>query len=160
MHQDSKATNTPRAVIRNPGQGPSHNVLGATHLYKLLPEETGGSLSLWEAIVPPGTGAPPHWHADEEEAFYVLEGAIIAELGAAGPRAMGPGSFFFAPRGVVHAFRNDGPIAARLLVLATPASGLVQMFDELDAAGAEGMPPVEKVVAIALRHGVAILPPD
>jgi uncharacterized cupin superfamily protein len=29
---------------------------------------------LWEAVVPPGAGAPPHTHTREDEAFYVLSG--------------------------------------------------------------------------------------
>jgi quercetin dioxygenase-like cupin family protein len=161
MGQDSTLSPAIMPVIRGPGIGPSHNVVGATHIYKLLPAEAGGALAAWEVIVEPGAGAPPHRHADEEEAFYVVEGSIVIAAGVGPAQRLGPGSFFFSPRGVPHAFHNDGRSRAKLLVLASPATGLVQMFGEMDeaATAAGGMAPLAEIVDIAARHGVAILPP-
>ena len=65
--------------VREPAVGTTLNVLGVTHIYKATAAETGGSFSLWEAVVPPGAGAPPHTHAREDEAFYVLSGELIIE---------------------------------------------------------------------------------
>lgn len=148
-------------VIRGPGIGPSHNVVGATHIYKLLPAEAGGALAVWEVIVEPGIGVPLHRHAYEEEAFYVVEGSIVIAAGPDAPQRLGPGSFFFSPREVPHAFHNDGALPAKLLVLASPATGLVQMFGEMDEAAttAGGMAPLGEIVNVAARHGVTILPP-
>src|SRR5262245_57599072 len=49
-----------RSFVRAPAAGSTLNVLGATHVYKATADETGGFVSLWEAVFPPGTGAPPH----------------------------------------------------------------------------------------------------
>ena len=66
--------------VRQPAAGSTLNVLGVTHIYKATGAETAGSFSLWEDLVPPGTGAPPHTHEREDEAFYVLSGEIQIEF--------------------------------------------------------------------------------
>ncbi|HVX92414.1 MAG TPA: cupin domain-containing protein, partial [Xanthobacteraceae bacterium] len=78
--------------VRAPAAGPTHNVLGVIHTYKATGAETGGSFSLWEAVFPPGAGAPPHTHAREDEAFYVLSGELMIDFeGDPAPRRVGPG---------------------------------------------------------------------
>jgi quercetin dioxygenase-like cupin family protein len=151
---------TVAAILRGPQIGPRHDVLGATHLYKLLPGESHGALAVFEALVAPGVGAPPHRHADEDEAFYVVSGALVVGLGDNPPQRLEAGSFFLAPRGVPHSFHNDGPDPAKLLVIASPGTGLVHMFGAIDRAGqrAGGMPPIEDVVTVCADHGVTILP--
>ena len=144
--------------VREPAAGSTLNVLGVTHIYKAKGAETAGSFSFWEDVVPPGAGAPPHTHAYEDEAFYVLSGEIVVEFeGEAAPRRVGPGGFFFGPRGRRHGYRNVGDKPARVLVLCAPSCGLDQ-FGELDAATAAGMPEMAKVVAIAAKYGVTIEP--
>ena len=148
------------SFIREPAAGSTLNVLGVTHIYKATGAETGGSFSLWEAVVPPGAGAPPHTHTREDEAFYVLSGEIQFEFeGELAPHRVGPGGFFFGARGRRHAIRNVGDKPARMLVLSAPSCGLDQMFGELDAATAAGMPEFGKLAAIAAKYGVTIEPP-
>lgn len=140
--------------------GATLDVLGVTHIYKATSAETAGSFSLWEAVFPPGAGAPPHTHAHEDEAFYVLSGELVIEFeGEAAPRRVGPGGFFFGARGRRHAVRNVGDKPARVLILCAPSCGLDQMFAELDAATAAGMPEFGKLAAIAAKYGVTIEPP-
>jgi quercetin dioxygenase-like cupin family protein len=114
-----------------------------------------------EAVIAPGVGAPPHRHADEDEAFYVISGAIVASLGDSTQKRLEAGSFFLAPRGMPHSFHNEGPAPAKLLVIASPGTGLVHMFGEIDEAGRRvgGVPAIEEVVGICAEHGVTILPP-
>ncbi len=153
---------TPAPFVRQPGQGPTLNVLGVTHVYKAMSAETGGALSIWEAVIPPGHGAPPHTHAREDEAFYVLSGELTLELeGEPQPVRAGPGGFFFGQRGRRHAFRNMTNEDVRALILCTPGAWLDTMFGELDAAAtaSAGIPPMETIVAIAQRAHVAIAPP-
>ena len=52
-------------------------------MYRFLAtgEDTDGKYSLWDAIVTPGGGLPPHVHSREEEGFYVLEGEITFTIG-------------------------------------------------------------------------------
>lgn len=146
--------------VREPGVGPTLNVLGVTHIYKATGEETGGTFSLWEDVVPPGAGAPPHTHAREDEAFYVLSGEIVIEIeGEAAPRRVAAGGFFFGPRGRRHGYRNVSDEPARMLVLCAPSCGLDRMFAELDAATATGKPELAEVAAITAKYGVTIEPP-
>ena len=65
-----------------------------------------------------------HTHADEDDAFYVLEGELTfvvedAELVA------GPGTFVLVPPGVVHTFANRSDRVARFVNIHAPAG-----FDE------------------------------
>ena len=143
--------------VRAPAAGPTLNVLGVTHIYKATGAETAGSFSLWEAVVPPGEGPPPHTHTREDEAFYVLSGELVFEFeGEGAARRVGPGGFVFGARHRRHAFRNLGDQPARVLILSAPSCGLDQMFAELDAATAGGMAEIEKLVAISAKYGVKI----
>jgi quercetin dioxygenase-like cupin family protein len=146
--------------VREPAADSTLNVLGVTHIYKATGAETAGSFSLWEAVVPPGGGAPPHTHVREDEAFYVLSGEVLIECeGEAAPRRVAPGGFFFGARNRRHAIRNVGDKPAHVLVLCAPSCGLDQMFAELDAAFAKGMPGFEKLAAITAKYGVIIEQP-
>ena len=66
-------------------------------------EETGGRFALIELLSRKGTEPPRHVHAREDEAFYVLEGAVTYYVGD-GVYEAGPGTFVSMPRGVPHSF--------------------------------------------------------
>ena len=147
------------SFLREPGDGRMLNVLGVTHIYKATGAETGGSFSLWEAIVPPGACAPPHRHSHKDESFYVLSGEIMVELeDQAEPLRVCPGGFFFGARGRRHAFRNAGNQPARVLVLSSPSRGLDRMFAEIAAATAAGSLEIGRLACIAAEYGVAVEP--
>ncbi|WFP75907.1 cupin domain-containing protein [Mesorhizobium sp. WSM4906] len=153
---DAKAA-TAEPFVRQPSAGSTLNVLGVTHIYKATGVETAGSFSLWEDVVPPGAGAPPHTHEREDEAFYVLSGEIQIEFeGEPAPRRVGPGGFFYGARHRRHGYRNVGDQPARLLVLCTPSRGLDQMFAELEAATVSGKPDMAKLAAITAKYGVTL----
>ncbi len=63
-------------TLRPLGKGRTIAVVGDVYRVLATGEETGGKYALWEALVPPGGGPPPHVHSREEEGFYVLEGEI------------------------------------------------------------------------------------
>ena len=62
--------------------------------------------------VPAGDMPPLHVHHDDDEGFYVLDGAVTLYL-PDDQATLGPGDFFLAPRGVPHAYRvaDTGPAA-------------------------------------------------
>src|SRR5215813_6286794 len=114
------AANEP--FVRSPAAGSTLNVLGVTHIYKATGADTAGSFSLWEDVVPPGAGAPPHTHDHEDEAFYVLSGEILIEFeGEPSPHRVGPGGFFFGARHRRHAYRNVSDQPAHMLVMCVPS---------------------------------------
>jgi quercetin dioxygenase-like cupin family protein len=67
-----------------------------------------------------GREVEPHVHADEDDAFYVLDGELIFTVGADEVSAPA-GTFVLVPPGVEHGFRNDGDAAARILNIHAPA---------------------------------------
>jgi quercetin dioxygenase-like cupin family protein len=80
-------------------------------------------------FLPEFEGVDPHVHEDHVDSFYVLEGEIEF-LGADEPRRGGPGTFFSAPRNVLHGFRNPGPGPLRVFNLHTPPGGFVDRVRE------------------------------
>jgi quercetin dioxygenase-like cupin family protein len=67
-----------------------------------------------------GRAVEPHAHADEDDAFYVLEGELVFEVG--GEEVVAPaGTFVLVPPGVEHGFRNAGLEPARILNIHAPA---------------------------------------
>jgi mannose-6-phosphate isomerase-like protein (cupin superfamily) len=75
----------------------------------------------WEWI------APLHVHHADDEAWYVLEGALRFRLGEETVEA-GPGAGVFAPKGTPHAYANArrGELARYLLVLTPRIRGLIE----------------------------------
>ena len=149
-------------IARPAGAGRTLDVLGVPYVFKASSAETGEAFCCIEHTLPPGSGVPPHTHAREDEAFYVLTGTVTFESAGQGSMRLGAGSFFYGPRGHNHSFRNEASEPARMLVWCIPGAGMEAMFTEFDAAtrAAAGMPPVETIVAIAARYGVAIAPPQ
>jgi len=61
-----------------------------------------------------------HVHADEDDAFYLLEGELTFTFGTEQVTA-GPGAFVLVPPGVEHGFRNETAGPVRMLNLHAPA---------------------------------------
>jgi quercetin dioxygenase-like cupin family protein len=101
--------------------------VGGPLTFKVRGEQTGGALTAFENVIPPGEGPPLHSHDGEDESWYVLAGELDFKLGADIRRAP-TGSFVFVPRGTPHCFVNVGAEPARILVLFTP-SGMERFFD-------------------------------
>lgn len=116
-----------KPIVLGPGEGTTiEGPAGGPLTFKVRGAESHGSLTALENVIAPGDGPPLHTHANEDEAWYVLEGELQFRLGettAAAPS----GSFVFVPRGEPHCFRNPGRRPARILVLFTP-SGMERFF--------------------------------
>src|SRR6476659_5427865 len=104
-----------RPIIRKTTEGRTIAVVGDVYRFLAVGEDTGGRYALWEAIVPPGGGPPPHVHSREEEGFYVLEGEITFRVGE-DRLVAGAGTFANMPVGTPHSFKNEGNTPARMLI--------------------------------------------
>src|SRR5436189_2341452 len=154
-----------KPTVRIAAQGRTVAVVGDVYRFLATGEDTNGKYALWEAIVPPGGGPPPHTHSREEEGFYVLEGEIVLSVGDE-RLAVSAGMFANIPVGVQHAFKNETSKPARMLISVAPA-GLEKMFFEVGVpmpAGATTAPAptqeeIAKLLEIAPRYGVEMKPP-
>lgn len=145
-------TMTPKQL--GPGEGHSIQLLGEPRTFKVTPAETGGRYLQFETSTAPGTGAPPHFHHEEDEAFYVLAGQYEFLVGGKHFVATA-GAFAFVPRGTVHAFTNTGQEVARMLITVTPGTQHEGFFREAGAlAGQLGkQPEPSQLLSIALKYG-------
>jgi mannose-6-phosphate isomerase-like protein (cupin superfamily) len=104
-----------RATVVPPGQG--HRVGNVEFLARTAdtPRFTFGIIE-----IAPGRRLEEHVHADEDDAFYILEGEMTFTFGdeeATAPR----GTFVLVPPGAEHGFRNDGAVPVRMLNIHAPA---------------------------------------
>ena len=151
-----------QAVFRMPAEGRTIAVVGDVYRFPATGEVTNGKYALWEAIVPPGGGPPPHVHSREEEGFYVLEGEITFTIGEERLMASA-GMFANMPVGTTHSFKNESSKPAKMLISIAPG-GLEKMFFEFGVPLQEGsttaLPPtkeeIEKLLAVAPSYGIEI----
>ena len=158
---------THHPTLRTPAEGRTIAVVGDLYRFLATGEDTNGKYAMWEAIVLPGGGPPPHVHSREEEGFYILEGEITVHVGDERIVARA-GMFANMPVGTPHSFKNESDRPARMLISVAPA-GLEQMFFEVGMPVVQGAttaaPPkkeeIEKLLAVAPRYGIEIrLPGD
>jgi mannose-6-phosphate isomerase-like protein (cupin superfamily) len=123
------------------------------------------AFSLCEVWNAPQGGIPPHIDHRDDEAFFVLEGTYECRLGER-DLTCGPGESFFAPRGTPHAIKNVGDAQARMLIVQSPG-GVIEKYMEEAWETIEDLsnppPPVEpdfeRVMAVAHKYGIEMLPP-
>ena len=123
-------------------------------------DDTGGRLSMFEFLVPPGARVPaPHYHEQVDEVAYGLDGLLTFTVdGRATPIA--PGDRCFIPRGAVHHFVNEGTEPTRALSVLTPATIGPAYFRDMAALFAAGSPPdPARVAEVMRRHGLIVVPP-
>lgn len=149
-------------IINSAPQGRTVAVVGDVYRFLATGEDTNGKYALWEALVGPGGGPPPHVHSREEEGFYILEGEITFTIN--GERVVAAaGMFANMPVGTPHSFKNESNKPAKMLISVAPA-GLEKMFFEVGVPLPEGattaLPPtkeeIEKLLTTAPSYGVEI----
>ncbi len=149
----------------NPSSGRVFSVVGDRYHFLVTGEESDGKFAMFEFLVPPRHGPPPHVHQREDEIFHILEGDFTFTV-AGGEVLLTAGQTLYAKRGVPHTFKNTGTVAGRMIVIAAPA-GLEEFFAEigtpLDSPLADPIEPtpadIERLLAAAPRYGLEILPP-
>jgi quercetin dioxygenase-like cupin family protein len=109
-----------RTTIRQAGEGERRWFAGGgIFTMKATPEQTNGSLCLFEDELVKGKVTPLHQHPTFEETIYMLEGEILVHVDGEEHRVGERGVVVF-PRGVPHAFMCISE-TARILAIQTPA---------------------------------------
>jgi len=70
--------------------------------------------------IDPGRVLEEHTHADEDDAFFIIEGELTFTFGERDVPAPA-GTFVLVPPGVEHGFRNDGATDVRMFNIHAPA---------------------------------------
>ena len=129
------------AVLRSAGQGEVLlGAAGVTYLVRISGADTAGELAVIDCVLTPGAvGAAPHTHHGHVETFQVVGGEVTFTVGR-DDVVVGDDGWVSVPRGVRHAFRNEGVTAALLRCVVTPA-GYEDYFREVAAMVATGVEP-------------------
>jgi uncharacterized cupin superfamily protein len=80
---------------------------------------------------PPGQRrlvAPPHVHHHDDEAWYVLEGALVVQMDDKEVEVRA-GSGLLVPRGTAHTYWNPGPGPTRYLLIMT--ANIFQLIQDI-----------------------------
>jgi quercetin dioxygenase-like cupin family protein len=131
--------------------------------FLLTGEDTSGSMSVFEIMIPAGQKLVPPAHKNDayEETLYGIQGVLTWTIDG-NPIAVGPGHAVCIPRGAVHRFDNFGTEDAKQLVVITPAIMTPAYFRDARAVleeAAGGPPNIAKVVEVFRRHGMTIAAP-
>jgi quercetin dioxygenase-like cupin family protein len=149
-----------------PDGGRSVWLMGMLITFKAVSQESGGAYSVYVATIPANTGAPPHIHHQESEAFYMLEGELDFIAGERAVRAAS-GDFLHVEKGVIHGYTNPGPAIARYVGIVTPGGLHEQLFAALgEEATSETLPPppsgppdIAGLIELASKYHTELLPP-
>jgi len=123
---------------------------------KLLADQTGQSIMLFEETVPAGTKSTHHLHHDSDEVVWVLEGEFTFKIGDE-VFSGGPGTCAFLPRAVPHAWKNSDAGPGRAVFLYTPG-GAGKYIEEMRARP-QTLSEAEREAERA-RHGWKLIGPN
>lgn len=123
--------------------------------FQLDPAHTGGTISVFESVVPPGARVPvPHRHVTYDEAIHVLAGTCTFTVNGRETVASA-GTTLFVARGTPHGFANRGQDTVRLLAITTPGLLGPDYFREVASiVNAGGPPDRARIGALMARHGM------
>jgi quercetin dioxygenase-like cupin family protein len=128
------------------------NVVGE-HISVLASGATTGSYEVFLQEGPDGSGPIPHTHP-WDESFYVIRGEVDFSVDRSDLRTARPGDLVHVPAGTLQWFRWNRGGGAMLSM--TSRLGASRLFADIDREIAPDEPDVERLIAIALRHGLTI----
>jgi mannose-6-phosphate isomerase-like protein (cupin superfamily) len=111
---------------------------------KVSTSDSDGDLYIFESTRDKKGGPPFHYHYDQDEWWYIIEGDFLFKVGDETFTARA-GDSVFGPRMVPHAFAkmNDGN--ARMLIGFQPAGKMEEFFKKVSKAATKNMTEDERV---------------
>jgi mannose-6-phosphate isomerase-like protein (cupin superfamily) len=103
---------------------------GDTFFTKVSTNDTNGDLYIFESIRSNEGGPPLHYHYEQDEWWYVLQGEFLFQVGDEKFTAKA-GDSIFGPRMIPHAFAKVGKGEAKLLMLFQPAGKMEENFQAI-----------------------------
>ena len=111
---------------------------GDTFYSKIATNDTNGDLYVFESTRQKNGGPPQHFHYDQDEWWYVLQGEFIIKVGDE-VYEVKAGDSVFGPRKVPHAFAKVGDGEAKLLMMFQPAGKMEAYFKAVSEGAAKNM---------------------
>ena len=156
---------TARGYALDKNEGQAIWTMGERMTLKATKALTGNAFTVLEDLVAPGGEPPPHFHENEDEAYYVLEGEMKVTVADETFHAKA-GSFVFLPRHIVHYWQVVGAGPVRFLTFFAPG-GVEDFFLELSQPARAPTPPpppagppdIARIVETAGRYGIRLAGP-
>jgi mannose-6-phosphate isomerase-like protein (cupin superfamily) len=123
---------------------------------KISTDDTDGAMFVFEHADMGKGGPPRHFHYEQDEWFYVIEGDFAFEVGDE-KFTLGPGDSLFAPRMVPHAWANVGDDPGTLLLGVQPAGSLEAFFQQ--SCEMTSLPTPEEADRMFAAHGMKVVGP-
>jgi mannose-6-phosphate isomerase-like protein (cupin superfamily) len=116
---------------------------GDTFYTKVSTKDTDSDLYIFESSRIKKGGPALHFHYNQDEWWYVLEGEFLIKVGDR-LYEVKAGDSVFGPRGVPHAFAKTGEGNARLLMTFQPAGKMEEFFIAASEGKLAKMTPAEQ----------------
>jgi mannose-6-phosphate isomerase-like protein (cupin superfamily) len=100
---------------------------GDTFYSKVSTKDTDGDLYVFESTRDKKGGPPLHYHFEQDEWWYILEGEFLFKVGEETFTAKA-GDSVFGPRMIPHAFAKTNEGTARMLTIFQPAGKMEAHF--------------------------------
>lgn len=123
---------------------------------KVSGNDTDGSLFVFEHAKMGKGGPPRHFHYEQDEWFYAMEGEFAFEVGDE-KFMLRPGDSLFAPRMIPHVWAYVGDKPGTLLLAVQPAGSLEAFF--MKSCGMTRPPTPEEADQLFAAHGMKVVGP-
>lgn len=130
---------------------------GDTFCCKVSTKDTDGDMYIFESSRDKKGGPPLHYHYEQDEWWYILEGEFLFKVGDQTFTAKA-GDSVFGPRMVPHAFAKTNEGASKLLMAFQPAGKMEELFKAISEGGMSKLSE-EKKINFRDAHGLKVVGP-
>jgi len=123
---------------------------------KVSGKDTDGSFFAFEHVKMSKGGPPRHFHYEQDEWFYAMEGEFAFEVGNE-KFVLRPGDSLFAPRMIPHVWAYVGDMPGTLLLAIQPAGSLEEFF--MKSCAMTRPPTPQEAEQLFAAHGMKIVGP-
>ena len=116
---------------------------GDTFDCKVSANNTDGDIYMFESRRIKEGGPTHHYHFEQDEWWYVLQGEFLIKVGDVTHHAK-KGDSVFGPGMIPHSFAKVGAEEGKLLMFFQPAGKMEAFFNKLSQGGAKNMTPAEQ----------------
>jgi mannose-6-phosphate isomerase-like protein (cupin superfamily) len=124
---------------------------------KVSTADSDGDIYVFESKRVKEGGPFHHYHFDQDEWWYVLQGEFLIKVGDTIHKAKA-GDSVFGPRMVPHSFAKVGEGEAKLLMFFQPAGKMEEFFNKMSAGASKNMSEEQKNKFVE-EHGFKIVGP-